>query len=288
MNRGKDICKRLLLPGRLLTVLIPVVSFSLLIAVFYYGYDDTPIGYVIYTLSVYALAVMILGLIPPVRKAVRHYREKPKHTRRHMRLSLLRSLAINGIYALFNLINGIHYHNVWLFSTGIYYLVLTLIRLVLSWYERRETDTEDIRKRLYLGWSGFQVCGWMLFVLNVTMTGMVVQMVRDGMGSRYPEIMVYAVAAYTFYRLTTAIIRVVRTRDNTSPIDGAAQNISLTAAIMALYSLQTAMLSAFGNDPDFQKLMNAISGTAVCLLTIYGALGMVIHGGKRKKQAIME
>ena len=284
MQRWKQIGMRLLYPGKILTILIPLVSFSLLIAVFYFDILESALAYGSYVFAFYGLIVMICGSIPLIQKGFRLYKAKKQAKPFHIRKSLIRSLSINICYAGFNLLSGAIYRSVWLISTGIYYLILSLIRLVLVHYEKKQAAVEDPTQKIRVGWSGFQICGILMFLLNVTMSGMVVQMIWHGRGSHYPELMVYAVAAYTFYRLTTAIIRVVQSKGNQSPIDGAAKNISLTAAMMSLYSLQTAMLSAFGNNAQFQHLMNSLSGGAVCLLVVLGALGMAIHGGKRKKE----
>ena len=125
--------------------------------------------------------------------------------------------------------------------------MLSLIRLLLVRYEKKQSVLDDPKEKAILGWKGFSVCGILMFLLNIAMVGIVAQMIWGGQGSSYPEIMVYAVATYTFYRLTTAIIRVVRSGHGGNPIHGAAQSISLTAAMMSLYSLQVTMLNVFGD-----------------------------------------
>ena len=286
MQRWKKIGMGLLYPGKWLTVLIPLVSFSLLIGVFCLELPESPLVYGSYVFAFYGLVVTCAGSIPLIGRAIRLRREKNRARPVHIRKSLLRSLSINVCYAGFHLLSGAVYRSVWQISTGIYYLILSLIRMVLVQYERKQTQTEEPAERLRVGWRGFQVCGILIFLLNVAMSGMVVQMIWHDRGSRYPELAVYAVAAYTFYRLTTAIIRVVQNRGSQNPIDGAARNISLTAALMSLYSLQTAMLSAFGDDAAYSHLMNSLSGGAVCVLVVLGAFGMALHGAKRRKEIV--
>lgn len=284
MERWKKIGKKLLYPGKVLTVLIPLVSFGLLTWVFWAGLPESPLVYGSYVFSFYGLVVLVLGCIPLVHKCAALYGKLKATGIFHVSRSLMRSLVINVCYGGFNLICGVFYRSVWLVSNGAYYLILSLIRLMLVRYEKKQTQAEDPTEQLRLGWEGFRVCGLLMLLLNLVMSGMVVQMIWDGRGSHYPELVVYAVAAYTFYRLTAAIIRVAKSRGDANPVHGAARNISLTAAIMALYSLQTAMLSAFSDDPQYHLLMNSLSGGGVCVLVVLGALGMVIHGGKRQKQ----
>lgn len=284
MLHWKQLCRKLLYPGKILTILIPLASFSLLTAVFYFEVPDSPLLYGSYVFAFYGLVILCAGSIPLIRKSIRVYQEKKAATPFQIRKSLLRSLSINVCYGGFHLLSGAVYRSVWMISTGAYYLILSLIRMVLVYFEKKQAAAKDPVQKRAIGWSGFQTCGVLMLLLNITMSCMVVQMIWHGKGSRYPELAVYAVAAYTFYRLTTAIIRVIQSKGRHDPIDGAARNISLTAALMSLYSLQTAMLSAFGDDIQFQHLMNRISGSAVCVLVVLGALGMAVHGGKRKQE----
>lgn len=283
VQKWKNWILPILYPGKVLTWIIPILGFSLLVFIFYKGWENTPLAYLSYVLAFYSLILLILGSIPVIvqgRKAYYKFRQKNPY---YLRTSLLRSLGINAAYGLFQLASGLYYHSAWFFSCGIYYLVLSLIRLVLVRYERKQSACADEGEKRFIGWSGFRAVGvWMLF-LNMAMTGMVFQMIWRGQGGHYQEIMVYAVAAYTFYRLTMSLIRVIQRRGKFDPLEGAARNINLTAAVMSLYSLQVTMLNVFDNGMDNAVLMNSLSGAGVCLLVILGALGMALHGHKQKK-----
>lgn len=284
MERFKRIGAKLLYPGKVLSVGIPLVGFGTLIAVFCYGMTDHPLAYFSYCLAFYALVIVVTNGIPLVQKGISLYGElKATGVFRMSRLLVL-SLAINLVYAGYNLISGILYRSVWLISNGVYYLVLSLIRLLLVRYEKKQSVLDDPKEKAILGWKGFSVCGILMFLLNIAMAGIAAQMIWGGQGSSYPEIMVYTVATYTFYRLTTAIIRVVRSGHGGNPIYGAARNISLTAAMMSLYSLQVTMLNVFGDGSGNDTLINSLSGGAVCVMVVLGALGMAVHGSRRKKE----
>lgn len=284
MERWKEFGWKLLYPGKVLSVLIPIVGFGLLIGLSYYGLTDHPVIYASYVLAFYALVVVVANCIPLVRKGIGAYGKVKETGIFHISRTMMVSVAINVIYSGYHLISGILYHSVWLISNGIYYLILSLIRLMLVRYEKKQAVLDDQKEQQVLGWKGFSLCGSLMFLLNIAMSGMVIQMIRDGQGSSYPEIMVYTVATYTFYRLTTAIIRVVRSEKNGNPIHGAARNISLTASMMSLYSLQITMLNVFGDGTTDALLLNSLSGAAVCILVILGALGMILHGIRRRKE----
>ena len=137
---------------------------------------------------------------------------------------------------------------------------------------------ERINKWLFL--PGYLV----LLALNLWMSVMVFEMIWNGHGEQYPGLMVFAVAAYTFYKLTIAIARVILCRKSRSLIQGVVRNVDLLEAMMSLFSLQTGLFAAFGQDFEHQTLMNCFTGGAVCLLVVLGALGMLLHGRRRRNE----
>lgn len=284
MEKWKKIGRRLLYPGRVWTVLIPLAAFSALIAVFWYGKSESPVAYPIYAAAFYALVLIIAAIVPAVPGMVQRSRRRKAARVRDLKKSLNRSIIMDLIYAALHLLMGALNRSVWMITNGCYYGVFGLIHLVLVRcvvHQRRAVNEEE---KVRIGWNGFQICGILMLMLNLSMAAKVFQMIWEGQSSHYPDLMIYAVAAYTFYRLTVAIIQVVQCWGKEEPIEGAARNFTLINAMMSLYSLQTALISTFGTDPDFQQLMNSITGGAVCFLVVLGALGMVIHGNKRKKE----
>lgn len=280
MPSWKRVLHRLLYPGKILSCLISLSGFSLLAAVFYKGWTDTPLAYISYIFAFYCLILDCILLTRHAKTICQRIRQKKPG---HLRRSLLKSLAINVLYSTFLLISGFYYHSIWFISSGIYYLVLSVIRLQLTRFERRASACADTTEKLLVGWNGFLCCGICMFFLNFAMAGMAVQLVWFGQGGRYHEIMVYAIATYTFYRFTMSIVHVVQQRKARDPLLGAVRNISLSAAMMSLYSLQVTMLNVFSGEQAPSFLLNTLTGTAVCLLVILGALGMTLHAFKQKK-----
>lgn len=106
------------------------------------------------------------------------------------------------------------------------------------------------------------------------------QMVMDGRGCRYPGYMIYVAAAYAFYALAMAMLNIRRLRRLDDPILAAAKLLTLVTALVAVLSLQTAMFAAFGSGEDWQQLMNALTGGAVCLLIMLLAGAMLSRAHK--------
>lgn len=280
--------KWLFLPGYL--VLLPGgVSGCALVWIFLNGWESRWFAYPVYVLAFYALMVGCIYTIPrligwakrpPQERRIRFPLEPKKDFVR----SLVLSLGVNVCYSLFHLIMGLILRSGWMVCNGGYYLVNSLILGILVGYERRIAGIDDDYRRLRTGWRVYELCGGLLLALNLWMSVMVFEMIWNGHGEQYPGLMVFAVAAYTFYKLTIAIARVIQCRKNRSPILGVAWNMDLIEAMMSLFSLQTGLFAAFGQDFEHQTLMNCFTGGTVCGLVVFGALGMMLHGRKRRNE----
>ncbi len=278
MAKFLSFCQKFLAPPWWVTALC-CLSFPALGWLFLSGSGDRWFQYPIYVLAFYALVLLCVQVIPRLVALWKRRRErKIPITERSLALTarIRRTMWINLAYGAFQMVLGFWQQSSWTGSNGVYYLAHGLIYLVLIRYAR------DYRENI--AWRGYTLCGFLLLGLNVTMSGMAFQMIWQGKGKHYPGFLVFAVATYTFYKLTMAIIRLIQCRKDNSPILGAVRNMEHTGAIMSLFFLQTAMFSAFGQDPDQEQLMNLLTGVGVCLLTVLGAVGMILHGRKQRKR----
>ena len=280
--------KWLFLPGYLV-LLLGGVSGCALVWIFLKGYEAAWFAYPVYVLAFYALMVGCIYTIPrligwakrpPQERLIRF----PLEGKRNFDRSLAWTVGINICYSLFHFVMGAVLRSGWMHCNGGYYLINAVIMGVLLGYERKIADIDDEYLRQRTGWRAYELCGGLLLLLNLWMSAMVFMMIWRGHGEEYPGLAVYAVAAYTFYKLTIAIARVIQCRKNRSPILGVAWNMDLIEAMMSLFSLQTGLFAAFGQDFEHQTLMNCFTGGTVCGLVVFGALGMMLHGRKRRNE----
>ena len=121
-----------------------------------------------------------------------------------------------------------------------------------------------------------------MFLLNIAVSALVVQMIWQNQYYDYPGFMVYAHAAYAFYSLTMAIINMMKHRKMEQPIFAAAKVVSMSCALMSILALQTALLMQFGNrQDDFAQLMNAITGGVVCF-NVFAMAVWLVHKTKKE------
>lgn len=111
-------------------------------------------------------------------------------------------------------------------------------------------------------------------------------MVQHNRGFNYPGLLIYAMAAYSFYSIITAVINLVKFRKHGSPLLSAAKVINLVAAMVSILSLETAMLAQFGSDDDmeFRRLMTGLTGGGVCLTVIAVASFMLWKSARQLKR----
>lgn len=183
--------------------------------------------------------------------------------------SLCLGLALNLAFAAFKLAAGKLYGSYWFVALGFYYTVLALMRFLLLRGLHAKAAQPDRRLRTY------RLTGALMFALNVGMGAIIFQVVRDNQTYRYPGFIIYAFAAYAFYKIISAAVALIRRRGRDDPLLAAARCLNLAVAMMSLFSLQTALLSTFGNDEGERLIFNAVSGGVICLSILCIALWMV-------------
>lgn len=96
--------------------------------------------------------------------------------------------------------------------------------------------------------------------------------------------MAISIAAYTFYKITMAVINMVKVRKMQPPILITIRNIGGADALVSMLTLQTTMLASFpGNGSLDANRMNGVTGLAVCVLISVLEISMIYYAYKRKE-----
>lgn len=298
MDGFKKFLKKLLFPPVWVIVLTSVIGFPAMIISLNFLSETNPVSYVSYVLSAYALTVLcanfpcakkrckelIYGnevkIIVSFRKFMRRY----KYTSMYLddiefraRVSLYSGLAVNMFYAVFKCATGFIFRSAWLWAIGIYYVMLSSIRFTLLRNVRITDKKEHSTERKIHEYKSARLCGIMMLVLSTAMGGMTFQMIWQNRSYEYKGYIIYISALYAFYSFIMAVVNVVKFTKRNNAILSAAKFLALAGALMSMFALQTAMFSAFGGGEELQRLMNTITGTAVCVLTIGMAVFMIVR-----------
>ena len=193
-------------------------------------------------------------------------------------VSLYCGLVLNILYAVLKFAFGVYYRSVWFGTLAIYYLLLAITRFALVRY----ASCNAFGANMISEWKRYRLCGVILLLLNLALTGVVILVVQENEGFHYAGYLIYAMALYTFYNVITAIRNVARFRRYRSPVMSAAKAVNLAAALVSILALETAMLAQFGsNDGErFRAAMSGATGGGVCTIILGIAVYMIRRAAK--------
>ena len=201
-------------------------------------------------------------------------------------LTTLPAFLINVAYTVYNGVIGIMNQSVWFITMAVYYSLLGIMRYRAVSTGRkisRLDDREQIRKKEL---SVIKTDGILLLVLNLALSGVVLLAIAQDTAKRYSEIMVISIAAYTFYKITMAVVNMVKVRKTKSPILITIRNIGAADALVSMLTLQAAMFASFQDKNSLNtNQMNAITGLAVCILISILGISMIWYAWKKKKES---
>lgn len=274
MQRLKEYAKKALYPPVWCLAVLAAVSGIGLYFVFTTGADakPNPAVYILYTLSAYTLLILCLRAARLIQKAFfklerfAFFRRYRHDLRFRAEVVLYGTLAVNVIYSVYEACAGILLHSVWCGTLAYYYIILSAERFLLVKNIHKEKNAAN-------NWKKYRFCGILLLLLTAPVCGMGVLMIQSGEAPHYPGHMIYAAGAYTFYNLAAAGANVVRYHKRTGAVHAATKMLSLSCALVSLFSLQSAMLAAFGDDAVFQLRMNSIT----CALLFAALAGMAVY-----------
>ncbi len=293
MERFKKLLKKLFCLPPLPTVLIAVPSFVFVFFMLSIG-EHGVLAYVSYCLSAYAMIITVTG-VGKVISAARHGIEELSLVKKirvnpigdrflsdagfRSAISLGSGLPANLLYVALNMFSGIRYRSAWFVMLAFYYVLLSTMRVLLLTQLHRIAVGRDVRAE----YRRCRIFGIILLMMNQVLVGIVIYIVTENRGFEYPGLMIYAMALYTFYITVTAIINVIRFRKHGSPVLTASKVINLTAALVSMLSLETAMIAQFGGTAGFRRTMTAASGGGVCVIVLGMAVYMIAHSARKLK-----
>lgn len=166
--------------------------------------------------------------------------------------------AVNIGYALLQTIVGIVACSMWNIAIAVFYFVLIALKGIAFLGGKRAKNNFEKERKIY------RVCGGMLNLLSVTLIGILVSMHKTNMHFEYAGVMIYAAAAYTFYKIIAAAVQFSKAKKRGGLVVQALRNFNLADALYSVFVLQVAMIQAFGSAQD--AFANIVTGTAMALL----------------------
>lgn len=186
-----------------------------------------------------------------------------------LRVTVL-SLTVNALYAAANLLIGFCEPSPWFLTLGIYYLLLTLMRLLVLCVKENPVAPKLI--------------GGMLMSTALPLVGTVILCALVDVGTKHHMIVMIAIAAYAFTKITLAIIHRIRSRKRASVAERTLRSISLADAVVSIASLQRSMLVSFEGMTETEiQIFNVATGTVACLFVFAIGWWLCVHSPYNKK-----
>ena len=279
----KKLGKALIFPHIAVMILLVPIATVLLVGSMVFIGTDSPVAIISYVISAYTLTVWCFK-IPYLIKFFKAFKDENKYARKwlddarlRVKVSLYGALIWNAIYGIFQLWLGFYHRTFWFFSLGTYYICLGVMRFFLVRHTAKYAPGEKMQTELVK----YRACGIVFLMMNLSLTLIIFFMVYFNRTFEHHMITAIAMAAYTFTALTAAIINVIKYRKYNSPVFSASKAISLAAALVSMLTLESTMLTTFGDGTmtvSERKWMLGATGGAISLLIVATAIYMIAVG----------
>lgn len=174
------------------------------------------------------------------------------------------SSCITVLFAIWNGYLGLSKFSIWHGSICVYYLLLSVVRMLLLLWEKSKTTTVPVK-------SIYRLTNIMLIVMNLLLIVPIALMTQNQKPVTVGLAIAIAIAAYTTYKVSLAIFHLVRSSRQEHLLVRELRVISFIDAIVAVMSLQTTLITCVGGSATnrmiyFSAWTNA--GMFLLILTI--------------------
>jgi len=284
----KRLGKKLLFPPVWLMVILVIVSAVALTIIFVKEMEQSIPAYIVYVLAFYTLSVVTVFcamVLPNQYSTIKQKIYDNPLGNRYMtdrifrtNISLSVSFVISMLYVAINLWSWYLLKSYWFMVLAVYYVIMAVMRFLLVRYVRVQKIGTDI-----LGeWKRSRSCAYILLLINLSLSGAVLMILYQHRGYDYPGIMIYVMAMYTFYALTMSIVDIVKYRKMGSPIMSTAKIVSLSAALVSMLNLETAMFAQFGASlsPENRQIFIILTGAGISITVVTLSVILIVRATK--------
>ena len=273
---------KLLFPPLWLICVLTAGCAIALFQIFSRGMESSPAAYAVYTLSFYTLLILSLTVwrnSPRWHSRVREIVYGNTYIRQYVtdavfktQINLACSLALDVLYAGVNILLAVFFSTNWFAIFAGYYTVLSCLRILLfqNLLRRKENHLRELKRARF--------CSGILLTVNLVLSALVLMMLYRPHEFGDMGVLIYVAALYTFSALAVSLTGLIRFRKYKSPVLSVSRMISLTASLVSLLILETAMLSQFGGDMplSMQNIFIAATGAGISIVIIVTALYMIL------------
>jgi len=271
--------KMICYPHIAIVVVFTAIAILGLIYSFAFNNPISFLQYCSYVISAYALMIICFRLSVVVKK-IKTFSENNKLLIKYKtdinyrnKISLYTNTSTNTLCMLFHLMMGVINQSLWFYSLAVYYILLSIMRFFLL-----KDIHKDYQSNIKQQWYRYRFCGIILVIINIALAIITFFVIRYNQGFLYHFIETIAIALFTFISTTLAIINSIRYRKFNQPIISAIKFVSLSSALVSMFSLETAMLTVFGTAEDYllKKIMTTLTGSIFAVIILIMGIFMII------------
>lgn len=297
MAKKKFKIKHLLRPtGWILGIIYVVTLFSIIISLLLQTVDlkneiFTLFTHILYSVAAVGLCYSIYTLViyfSTIKKIISNRIKRNRFANRMINnfgyrtfISAIGSCLLNIAYGTFHLILAVVSKSIWNGLLTCYYFLLTFLRMGILLYQKKRYRNGD---NPYGGLKTYRTCGILLVILNTVLFATVTQVIFENKTFYYGSILIYGTAAYSFIKMSFAIVNIIRAKKSQDITIRAIRNINLVDAAVSIFALQTALFSTFPSDDLNATQFNAFTGIAVCLFALFVGIFMIRISNKKLKR----
>lgn len=180
--------------------------------------------------------------------------------------AFLISVCFALFFCIYNGVLGFYKNVIWNIAIFSYYLLLLTIRMIL-YVREKKSKTEDEKgikrdKQIYISTSVI------MFIMNLAMILPAILLINHQKEVNLSLISAIAVAAYTTYKVTLAIIKFCKVQKQQNLIYKQVRMVNLFDAVMSILTLQNTLTIVVSNGNNGDMYTLSIVTTIVMLLAV--------------------
>ena len=247
---------------------------------------QTILHYILYVFAALALSYFVYTMVifgPKTKQNIIKFLQHHKFTNKLLEdygyrtiVFAVVSFVLNVAFITLILVMAIMSKTAWYFTISVYYIVLAFMKGNV-FHSKRKYGTE-IKQARALRFSGI-----MFVVMTIVFSGVIVLIYKANHYFEYAGLLIYAVAAFTFYKLTLAILNIFKARKQDDLYIENIRNINLASALISIIILQVAMFQAFAPEHNL-GFANALTGAGISAIILVLGVLMIIKSNKKLKE----
>lgn len=181
---------------------------------------------------------------------------------KNIKIKYIVSILATLIFSLYNLYLGCRYNLVWNFSISIYYILLLIIKEIsLFEFIHSNRTNKEYKKNIYVLTSIISI------LISFILIGPSILMIENKREVNVTLIPALAIATFTFYKITIAIINYKKYYKTNSLYRRQEILINLISALVSILTLQNTLIYVTSSDVDQSLfILTIVSSIAIILL----------------------